>query len=259
MSLMQRRKMAHEGLCPSAAGGEWSGSNAGRVLAAMPSAPQGAAAPQGVPGGLMAGQKLEAFLAAALTEDLKTLKDVSSRERKAEIKRERLIPKYRDYVRRLVDADAQHECIGYMLVWLLDAGLLEEGLELARWCVAAGHPLPGGFKASAGYFAADAVTTWAENEFAAGRSFEPYLTNLRDAIAAANAVMGKVAWNIPDALLARMHRLFGLAAEQAGNLETAREELTRALEMGAKVKTALDAVTKKLEKTAAPAAPDNPE
>lgn len=233
MSLMKRHQM-----------------NAGRVVAVMPApAHQGTEAPQGITGGLMAEQKLEAFLAAALTEDLKALKDVSSRERKAELKRDQLIPKYRDYVRRLMDADARHNCIGYMLVWLLDAGMVEEGLELARWCVATGHPLPEGFKASPGYFAADTITTWAEGEFTAGRSFEPYLTALLESINAAPD-----AWNIPDALLARMHRLFGLAAEKEGDLETAKDELTRALEMGAKVNTVLNTVTKKLEKTAAEAA-----
>lgn len=231
MSLMKRHQM-----------------NAGSLVATMPAAPASTLpeAPGGT-GGLMAGQKLAAFLSAALGEDLKALKDVASRERKAEVKRGQLIPKYRDYVRRLTEAETRHECIGYLLVWLLDAGMVEEGLELARWCVAHGHPLPEGFKATPAYFTADTLITWAEAEFTANRTFEPYLSDLRETLEAAPD-----AWNVPDALLARMHRLFGLAAEKDGQPELARDELTRALELGAKVKTALEGVLKKLDKPASP-------
>lgn len=226
MSLMKRRQLNH-------------GTVLGVMSAALPAAPANTAP------GLLAGKQLAAFLTASLTEDLKTLKDVSSKERKAEIKRETLLPKYRDYVTRLRGDKMQHEAVGWYLVWLMDSGLMEEGQELARHCVTTGQLLPENFKAEPGYFFADTLLAWAEGEFNAGRSFEPYVTALLDDAAAAPA-----GWNLPDVILARVHRLRGLAAEKADDFEVAHSELTRALELGGKVKTALDAVAKKLEKPA---------
>ena len=239
--------------------------NHGQVLGQMPAAPAAAIAS----GGLLSGQKLMAFLTASLAEDVKQLKDVHSHERKADIKRGTLIPKYRPYVARLRESDARHDLVGWYLVWLMDSGMVEDAWELARHCVATGQKLPENFKAEPGYFYADTLLAWAEAEFTAGRAFEPYvsalLEDMADADDAGGALplggmggsaggdsppLGKIAWNLPDAILARIHRLRGLAAEKAEDLDTARAELARALELGGKVKTALEAVQKKLEKAA---------
>lgn len=229
--------------------------NTGTVVGQWPKAAP-PAPPTGLPTGLMAGQQLAAFCAASLAEDLHALKSVASHESRDVMKRNTLVPKYADYVRRLREAGHTHELIGYYLVWLMDAGMVEEGLDLALWCVEHGQPLPEGFKATAAYFFADTLLTWAEGQTAAGRAVQPYLDQWRAAVEAAPE-----AWNLPDGITARWHKVLAQQAELAGDLVAARLHYEAALALGAKCKTALDVVTRKLEKapgaeSAAPADED---
>lgn len=208
--------------------------NEGRLIAAMP---QKAAVP--AKAGLLAGAQLEALVTASLTEDLAALKTLASRERKEAMKRETLIPKYGDYVERLKAAGSRHELLGYWLVWLFDAGMLVEACEYAAWGLDAGLKLPERFQSDIHFFIASQVIEWAEKEFNAGRSPEPFLS---DQYRRQTAEPEK--WNLPDELAARYHRLRGLMAEKDGNLALAEAELQAAMDLGAKVKTALANVRK---------------
>lgn len=222
--------------------------NAGTVVGQLPEAITVAAPLTGLPSGLMAGQQLAALCTASLTEDLRALKDVSSHASRDITKRDVLIPKYADYVHRLREAGHTHDLIGYYLVWLMDAGMIEEGLELALWCVAKGQPLPEGFRATAAYFFADKLLTWAEAETLAGRTAQPYLDQWIDAVDDEPDT-----WNLPDAITARCRKLLAQEAEAAGDLATAQAHYKVALALGAKCKTALGDVSRKLEKAASEA------
>ena len=226
--------------------------NAGIVVGQLPQAAS-LTPPTGLPSGLMAGQQLAALCTASLTEDLRALKEVSSHASRDITKRDVLIPKYADYVRRLREAGYTHELIGYYLVWLMDSGMIEEGLELALWCVGKGQTLPEGFSSKLPYFVSDTLLTWAEAETAAGRTVQPYLEEWSTAVAAAPD-----AWNLPDVITARFRKVLAQQAELAGDLATAKQHYEAALALGAKCKTALADVTRKLEKagaeTAEPAA-----
>lgn len=221
--------------------------NAGKVLGHLPA--KDLPAPSGLPGGLMAGQQLAELVDASLEEDLRALKEVASHERRAVIKRDSLIPKYRDYVRRLTEAGRKHALIGYYLVWLMDAAEIEAGLALALWCVEHGQSLPEGFKSSPAYFFSDMLCSWAEAETAAGRTAQPYVDTWRAAVDAAPA-----AWNLPDTITARWRKIMGRQAELDGGLAGARDHYEAALALGAKCKTALADVTRRLEK----ASPETP-
>lgn len=221
--------------------------NAGTVVGQLPEAIT-AVGLTGLPSGLMAGQQLAALCTASLTEDLRALKDVSSHASRDITKRDVLIPKYSDYVHRLREAGHTHDLIGYYLVWLMDAGMIEEGLELALWCVAKGQPLPEGFRATAAYFFADKLLTWAEAETLAGRTAQPYIGQWSTAVAAAPD-----AWNMPDVITARWRKLLAQEAESTGDLVTAKLHYEAALALGAKCKTALGDISRKLEKAAAEA------
>lgn len=227
--------------------------NTGTVVGQLPEAAP-PAPPTGLPSGLMAGQQLAAFCTASLTEDLRALKEVSSHASRDITKRDVLIPKYADYVRRLREAGHTHELIGYYLVWLMDSGMIEEGLELALWCVGNGQTLPEGFSSKLPYFVADTLLTWAEAETAAGRTVQPYLDQWSTAVTDAPD-----AWNLPDVITGRWRKVLAQQAELAGDLAAARLHYEAALALGAKCKTALADVTRKLEKAqageaAAPAA-----
>ena len=216
--------------------------NTGTVVGQLPEAAP-PAPPTGLPSGLMAGQQLAAFCTASLTEDLRALKEVSSHASRDITKRDVLIPKYADYVRRLREAGYSHDLIGYYLVWLMDSGMIEEGLELALWCVGKGQTLPEGFSSKLPYFVSDTLLTWAEAETAAGRTVQPYLDQWSTAVTAAPD-----AWNLPDVITGRWRKVLAQQAELAGILATAKPHYEAALALGAKCKTALGDVTRKLEK-----------
>jgi len=217
--------------------------NVGQVVGQLPQALAQSAPPTGLPSGLMAGQQLAALCTASLTEDLRALKEVASHASRDITKRDVLIPKYADYVRRLREAGYTHELIGYYLVWLMDAGMVEEGLELALWCVTNRQPLPESFSSALPYFVSDTLLTWAEAETAAGRTVQPYLDQWSTAVAAAPE-----AWNLPDVITARFRKVLAQQAELAGDLAVAKSHYEAAFALGAKCKTALDVVTRKLEK-----------
>ena len=226
----------------------------GRVLATMPVAPaQGTGkvkAPKvgAVTQGLLALQQLVAFLTAALVEDLAMLSGITSKERKAEVKRDNLLPKYEQYVERLQEAVCQHELVGYYLVWLFDVGLVEKALQLGFWCIQHGQALPERFNSKVPFFIASQVIDWAEKEFDAGRSPDPYFS---DVFALLNDSEQQDTWDVPDKLRARYHRLCGLDNEKAGHLEHAKLHLHRAYELGAQVKTHFTRVEAALAKAAA--------
>ena len=194
-----------------------------------------------MPQGLMGGRKLAAMLAASLEEDLKALHEVASVERKAALKRDTLLPKYRDYVARLMGEGKAHELIGYFVVWAFDAGSIEEALQVAFWCLEHGQELPERFKSPLDLFVATQILAWAEAEYNAGRGFQPYLGTVL-------AAMEDEAWDVPNRIKAGFYRLMGLQAEKDGDLASAAENLERSMTLGGKVKTALDAVRKRLDR-----------
>lgn len=199
-----------------------------------------------MPQGLMGGSKLAAMLAASLEEDLKALHEVASLERKAALKRDVLLPKYRDYVARLMGEGKGHELIGYFVVWAFDAGAIEEALQVAFWCLEHGQELPERFKSPLALFVATQTLAWAESEYNAGRGFQPYLgTVLASMVADGDEA---AAWDVPDRIKAGFYRLLGLQAEKDGDLASAAENFERSLALGGKVKTALDAVRKRQER-----------
>lgn len=216
-----------------------------RVIATMPANVGALSLPilQGVPTSIMGGQQLGAFLQASLEGDLKALKDIASHERRNVVKGSELVPKYRPYVERLKEQGTVHPLLGWYLVWCMDASLIEEGIIHGAWCVAHAVPLPEAFKSSPAFFVADTLMDWAEGQHNAGAECEPYVSELLQCMADAPDL-----WPVPDTLTARAYRLLGLRADNAGELETAKEHLTKAMQLGAKVKTALDAVQKRLER-----------
>jgi len=191
--------------------------------------------------GMVGMQQLVALLDAALAEDLKSLHDIQSVERKIEVKRTLLIPKYRDYVARLRADGRSHDLLGYYMVWLLDAGDMEAALELGFSLAAAGASMPERFKQQLPTFLAGTVMDWAEAEDALGRSPEPYFSEL---FAKAIGGLQDEPWDLPDALRARYYRMRGLLDEKTGDIPSAIEHLERAFMLGAKVKTKLDALKK---------------
>ena len=211
-----------------------------RVLGTMPDKQELNALPP--TGGPMALKQLDALLDSALEVDLAELSQLSGKsEARRAMKRDVLLPKYRDYVARLTDGGRKHELIGYYLVWCIDALAFEEALTLAAWCLENGQTLPGKFKSTVPFFVADSVLAWANAEFAAQRSFSPYLHQALD-------MMENGKWDVPDEVRAGYYSLFGKQAMRDQLWVEAEKNLLRAMELGASVKTNLTIVQKQLAK-----------
>lgn len=193
------------------------------------------------PAGLIGTQQLAALLDKALAVDLAKLKEIRSRDGKADLK-EGLLEKYAGYVTRLQDSGQLHDLLGWFLVWLFDTKKLGRAVAHGLWCVAHGVTLPERFARDLPTFVADAILEWAECEVEAGRTPEPYFTQI---FAPADGLCG-TPWDLPDEVTAKFYRLRGLWLLEDGKPELAAEALEVALDMGAKVKTALGQARKQV-------------
>ncbi|EPF66035.1 phage terminase small subunit [Pseudomonas syringae] len=142
----------------------------------------------------------------ALAGDLERIGAINSREHRQTLKREELLPKYLEYVQRYRDSELNfpNSVLAYVLIWLFDTEQFTQGLELADFAMSQGQALPERFNRDIPTFVADQVIDWAEAEFKARRSPEPYVSNLLP------RVDGE--WQLFERIPARYHKLLGLIA-----------------------------------------------
>ena len=192
-----------------------------------------------VGGGSIGSQQLAELLTNSLEEHLQVLKSFESVQRKIQYKKEVLIPEYRNYVSRLEDSGQDHSLLGHYLVWLLDADEIDEALPYGLWCVEKGISLPERFQSKLPTFFVSEVCRWSEDQLADGKSADPYISLLFEAVKSHE-------WDLADKVSAHLHKCMGFQDEQDGRLEDACVMLQAAMGLGAKVKTRLDQIQKKL-------------
>lgn len=189
-------------------------------------------------------QKHLKLMETALAGDLDRISAINSREQRQQLKRDELLPKYLEYVQRYRDSGLSYPnpVLMYVLVWLFDTAQFEQGLELATFAMGQGQELPARFNRDIPTFVADEVIEWAEAEHKAGRSPEPYVSNLLP------LVDGE--WKLFERIPARYHKLLGLLAMDREEWAPAIEHFLRAEtlypEIG--VKTRREACEKSLRK-----------
>ena len=136
----------------------------------------------------------------------------------------------------------------YVLIWLFDTTQFEKGLELADFAMSQGQVLPERFNRDIPTFVADEVIEWAEAEFKAGRSPEPYVSNLLP------RVDGE--WNLFERIPARYHKQLGILAMDRKEWALAVTHFERAealydgIGVGTRLAGARKALTKQLAETA---------
>ncbi len=206
----------------------------------------------GTPGGAktaMGKDQLSKLLDAALGEDLKTLSGFNSREAKDRHKQNVLIPKYIDYVHRLMEQGWKHDLLPYYMVWSFDVASVELALNIGFYCIENDISMPTDmYKSDVQTVMARSMETWAKNQLDAGHAVEPYFSTLFDAMTGAD---GTDAWDITDKLSRRIYKLKGLLEDEAGNLEDAQKYLQKAYDLGESVKTKLADVNKRLDEAKA--------
>lgn len=189
-------------------------------------------------------QKHLKLMESALDVDLERISQIDSRELRQALKRDELLPKYLEYVQRYRDSGLNYAnpVLMYVLVWLFDTAQFEQGLELATFAMAQGQKLPERFDRNIQTFVGDEVIEWAEAEQKAGRSPEPYVSNLLP------LVDGE--WKLFERIPARYHKLLGVLAMERKEWANAIEHFKRAEtlypEIG--VKTRREACEKELRK-----------
>lgn len=151
-------------------------------------------------------QKHLKLMEVALAGDLDRLHQLNSLDQRQQLKRSELLPKYQEYVTRYRESGLNfpNQVLMYVLVWLFDTGEFVAGQELADFAMSQGQELPERFRRNVPTFVADAVIEWAEAEHKAGRSPEPYVSDLLP------RVDGE--WKLFERIPARYHRMLGFLA-----------------------------------------------
>lgn len=200
------------------------------------------------PGTALAGpanaQKHLALMIAAIAEDCARLSDLNSIADKQRLKRDELLPKYLGYVQRYRESGLNHPnpVLMQVLVWLFDTEQFEQGLELADFALVQGQTMPERFRRDIPTFVADTLIEWAEAEYKAKRSPEPYLSQLLP------RVDGE--WHLYERIPARYHKLLGIIAMDQEQWAEAIARFERAAELYPEigVKTRLDDTNKALRR-----------
>ena len=106
-----------------------------------------------------------------------------------------------------------------------------------------GQRLPDRFKSSVPLLVALRTLEWAKAEHDAGRSPEPFFGQVFDRLFDPDP---ELVWDVPDQLAANYLKLRGLALAKSVDVSGAVAVLRQAQEKGAKVKTVLDDLLKKV-------------
>jgi hypothetical protein len=170
-------------------------------------------------------QKHLALMTASLADDCARLSDLNSHEAKQRLKRDELLPKYLGYVQRYRESGLNHSnpLMMQVMVWLFDTEQFEQALELADFAMAQKQSMPERFRRDIPTFVGDAMVEWAEGEHKAGRSPEPYLSQLLP------RVDGE--WELFEKIPARYHKLLGILAMESEHWDTACRHFYRAAEL----------------------------
>ena len=180
----------------------------------------------------------------ALNVDLERISSIDNHELRRQLKRDELLPKYLAYVQRYRDSELSfpNPVMMQVLVWLFDTAQFGAGLELANFAMSQEQELPERFKRNVQTFVADEVIDWAESEYKAKRSPEPYLSDLLP------LVDGE--WKLFERIPARYHKQIGILALDQRDFAKAITHFERAeaLYEGIGVGTRLDGARKALAK-----------
>lgn len=187
-------------------------------------------------------QKHYKLIEDALLVDLERLSGFNSLEQRQVIKRDELLPKYLEYVGRYRESGLNfpNQVLMYTMVWLFDTAQFEQGLELAGFAMSQDQKLP--FDRDVPTFIADEVIAWAEIEQKAGRSPEPYVSDMLP------WVDGQ--WKLYERIPARYYRLLGILAMERRDwaVAIAHFERAEALYPEIRVTTRLEGARKALAK-----------
>ena len=177
-----------------------------------------------------------------LAGDRRSLKQIHSKERKADKKRE-LLPFYLPWVTGVLEngTGAQDDILMTVMLWRLDAGDIDGAIEIARYALRFSLSMPDGHARSAPYMLAEETALCALRARDAGDPMNA--AQLLDVI---NLTLEA---DMPDEVRARLYKVAGLALRETGRLIEAMEHLQRAsqLDRNAGVRKDIERLTRELK------------
>jgi len=202
----------------------------------------------------MAGTGAYELQMAQLHQHYQQLKGIQSTQGKEELKA-KILPDYAPYVAGVLAGGqgAQDEVLTTVMVWRLDAGDYQGGLEIAAYVLEHGLTMPDRFARTTGCLVAEEIAEAALKALKAGGTFDIGVLAEADRLTAGE--------DMPDEVRAKLMLALGrVAAAQVDpekpnpadvhSLEAARHFLTRALELHDKCggKRDLELVDRQLKK-----------
>ncbi len=176
-----------------------------------------------------------------LAADRRTLKDIHSKERKAEKKRE-LLPLYLPWVAGALEngTGAQDDILMTVMLWRLDAGDIPGALEIARYALRHNLAMPEPHNRTAPYMLAEEVALAALRARDAGQPVG--VSTILETLALTSTA------DMPDEVRARLHKVAGLTLRDAGQPADAMTHLQRAnlLDRNAGVRKDIERLTREL-------------
>ncbi|HCM1923101.1 TPA: terminase [Salmonella enterica subsp. salamae serovar 16:m,t:e,n,x] len=138
-----------------------------------------------------------------LRQDVATLRDQHNNAERFQMKRDVMLPRWMPWAEKYLAAGDvyQNPVFVWCIVWLMDVRKFEKALKWASIAIEQGQESPEGFRNNLPGTVADEVLDWAETEFEAGRSVEPYFTETFKSVTEQ--------WKLNEQLTAKYYKLAG--------------------------------------------------
>lgn len=178
-----------------------------------------------------------------LNEDKARLKQIKSKETKAELKAD-MLPAYAPWVDGVLaeGKGAQDAILMTVMVWRLDAGDLSGALDIAEYALKHKLATPDDFTRPTGYLLVEEIAVLALRDIAAGETveIEPLLRTLE-------LTDGE---DMPDLVRAKLHKVIGTVYRSLGRAGLALQHMKRALQLdeNSGVKKSIEQLEREIKK-----------
>ncbi|HED3853633.1 TPA: terminase [Enterobacter soli] len=139
-----------------------------------------------------------------LNQDVAYLQGLPTIADRVTYKRDELLPRWKPTVEAYLESGNVYEnpVFAWYVVWLFDAGDLDQALRLAYIAIEQQQPTPDNIKSRFPVFIADTVMAWADETAAVGESIEPYFSQVFEKVT--------TQWRLHEEITAKWYKFAGL-------------------------------------------------
>lgn len=170
------------------------------------------------------------LMLASLANDVQRLHEINSLQRKQAVKRDELLPRYRDYTaKHMTSGKKPGAVLVRVMIWAFDVGDVDYGMSIAAYIHAkGGATMPEGFKRDFANYALGTVGDYAVAQKTAGQVITDHICTVSQWLA------DNPHWDIVDKIKAAVYKGEGGWLEQNNAPETALTsyEQAQALDRG---------------------------